>query len=157
MSRLSSLGKYFVTVFRREPWWVEFLSAIVIIGWVLLNFTTSEKLAGDRNFFLITKIAPQQFWLMLGFSLGLSQAILCLLNHMVGRWVLACLCAWWWLFLVCGVFLATTPVVPPGLATYGGYALANLLSVVRIFPNSARLFLNSLAKGVSKTISSRTG
>ena len=122
--------RFAVTIFRREPWWAEFWSALVAMAWALLSYGSMEPLRTWPAMAILTGLAGDQFWHLLGFGLGLCQMVFLLFDRRWMRWGAAVALCWFWGVLTVGVWTAMpwTPTV----ATYAGWCGINCFSILRL-------------------------
>lgn len=117
-------------VFRRDPWWAEFWSAVTALTWAGLSRASSGELRDWPSMRILIELGDDQSWQLIGLFLGGSQLLFLLCNQRWLRWCAAFLLCWFWGVLTVGVWGA----VPwaPGLAVYAGWCGINVFSILRL-------------------------
>lgn len=117
-------------IFKREPWWAEFWSAMTALSWAGLSYWSVEALREWPSMRILTEIGSDEFWHFTGFVLGLAQLLFLLSDRRWLRWGAAVALCWFWAVLTIGVWVA----VPwaPGVAVYAGWCGINVFSILRL-------------------------
>lgn len=118
------------TMFRREPWWAEFWSAIVAVAWSFLSAASRTELSEWPSMQVLTDLADAQVWHLVAAGLGVSQLMYLVLDARWLRWAMAIVMCWFWGVLTAGVWTATPWA--PGVAVYAGWCGINVFSILRL-------------------------
>lgn len=119
-----------VVVFRREPWWAEFWSAVTAMVWAGASFTSQEPLAVWPSMQVLLRIGGDQFWHVLGLGLGLGQLSCLIADRRWLRWGMALAMCWFWAVLTLGIWAAVPGA--PGVVVYAGWCGINVFSILRM-------------------------
>lgn len=120
---------FFRTLLRREHWWAEFYSALVVMLWAIQNWMLPQDLSAVSSFKFIVSVGPDRFWEGAAISVGLIQ-----LSALMCDWRMARLCAafftcWFYCFLQFGIMQANhESQLLPFIA---GYVGINLFAIIR--------------------------
>ena len=130
MTKMGSVVRRAAQVFRREPWWAEFWSALTAIAWAGLSYFSMQDLAVWPSMQVLLRIGGDQFWHQIGFGLGVIQVVVLAADHRWLRWGTAIAMCWFWAVLTLGVWVA----VPwaPGVVVYAGWCGINVFSILRL-------------------------
>lgn len=121
-------------VFRREPWWAEFWSAVTAIAWAGMSWGSGNELDAWPSMRVLLRIGDEGFWHAAGFGLGALQLAFLLGNRRWLRWGGAMAMGWFWAVLTLGVSVAGAP----GVAVYAGWCGINVFSVLRLLRHHGR-------------------
>lgn len=121
---------YAANMFKKEPWWAEFWSAVTALSWASLSYNSIGALSDWPSMQVITKIGSDGFWHFSGLALGLAQLSFLLTNSRWLRWGAAIALSWFWAVLTIGVWVATPWA--PGVVVYAGWCGINIFSILRL-------------------------
>ncbi len=117
-------------VFRREPWWAEFWSALTALAWAGLSWGNANDLDAWPSMQVLLRLGGERTWHLLAGGLGLAQLLFLLVDYRWLRWGGAVAGCWFWAVLTLGIWVA----VPwaPGVAVYAGWCGINAFSILRL-------------------------
>ena len=118
------------TIFRREPWWAEFWSAMTAVMWSSLSFASMGALQYWPSMRVLTELGGDRFWHVAGVGMGAMQFLFLLCDQRWLRWGAAIGMCWFWGVLTLGVWVATPWA--PAVAIYAGWCGINLFSILRL-------------------------
>ena len=127
MQKIACFWESAAYVFKREPWWAEFWSAVTAVLWAGLSYSSVEELQHWPSMRVLSELGDGQSWHFIGFGLGFAQLLFLIANNRWLRWIAAISLGWFWAVLTLGVWVA----VPwaPGVAVYAGWCGINVFSV----------------------------
>lgn len=121
-------------VFRREPWWAEFWSALTALAWAGFCWGGEPGGVPDLDTWpsmqVLLRLGDDRTWPLLAGGLGLLQLGFLAADRRWLRWGGAVAGCWFWAVLTLGVWAAVpwAPAVP----VYGGWCGINLFSILRL-------------------------
>lgn len=118
------------SIFRREPWWAEFWSAMTAVMWSLLSSVSMGALRYWPSMRVLTELGGDRFWHVAGVAMGAMQFLFLLYDQRWLRWGAAIGMCWFWGVLTLGVWVATPWA--PAVAVYAGWCGINLFSILRL-------------------------
>lgn len=119
--------------FRVGYWWAELWSAITAVIWSTVTCLSVQKLVECPSMRVLAEIGDDRFWHVLGFGLGLGQAVMLGCDRRWGRWargMFAVAQGWFWGVLALGMWVATSWSL--AVAVYAGWCLLNVASIMRL-------------------------
>jgi hypothetical protein len=128
----SRIIRYISSIYLREPWWAEFWSGTIAIGWALSFAISGESLtiSSPHTFEALEKVAPGDVWAWYCLIAGSIQIVVLLLDMRCARWLCAIIMSWFPCMAVTSMLMSTDLV--PHIAVYGGWAGINLFSIFRL-------------------------
>ena len=129
-SRSETCWTHLVVIFRREPWWAEFWSAIGALTWAAWSSLAPVGPDQIAAFRIVTRLADEGVWQVTGALLGTMQVVALVAGSRPWRRGACFLASWWWMFLLLAIALVNSSV--PSLALYAVMASINLYSLVRL-------------------------
>jgi hypothetical protein len=128
----SQIISYLSGVYLREPWWAEFWSGVIAIGWAIAFIADGEPLSisAPNTFQVMEHIAPGPWWALFCVIAGIFQLGALLANARKARWAGAIIMGWFPLTAVVAMLMSSHLV--PHIAVYGGWFGINLFSVFRL-------------------------
>ncbi len=117
-------------MFKREPWWAEFWSAITAVFWAALSYASFHSLHDAPSMQVLEEIGNDQIWHLVGLVLGVSQMIFLVCDQRWMRWAAAVALCWFWGVLTLGVWTALPWA--PAAAVYAGWCGINVFSILRL-------------------------
>lgn len=130
MKAFERLARAAAGMFRREPWWAEFWSAVTAVSWSGLSFASMGALRFWPSMRVLSELGGDRFWHLAGVGLGMTQMLFLLCDHRWLRWGAAVALCWFWGVLTMGVWAATPWA--PAVAVYAGWCGINLFSILRL-------------------------
>lgn len=119
-----------LVVFKREPWWAEFWSALACLSWGAYSMYLPTRMEMRYQLDVLTQLASGTFWEVTAMCLGTTQFIALIWNERLVRWAVALVASWWWSMHFVA-FLAVDPQART-VVFFVIFALLNLLSVARL-------------------------
>ena len=130
MSGFDTLLRGACNIFRREPWWAEFWSALTAVSWSVLSFASMDALRFWPSMRVLLELGGDRFWHVAGVGLGMMQLLFLVCDQRWLRWGASLALCWFWGVLTMGVWVATPWA--PGVAVYAGWCGVNLFSILRL-------------------------
>lgn len=130
MARISGLLIRGKALFRKEPWWAEFWSAVTAMMWSAMAISDPRGLDVWPSMQVLLTIADDFFWDTAGLTLGAAQFTALLVDRRWFRWGAAIAMCCLWGMLTTGVAAATP--WSPAVAVYAGWCGINLMSIFRL-------------------------
>ena len=124
--------------FRHEPFYIEWVSGLSILGWAIVSWSAGARLADQASYALIVRILTDDQWEGLLAALGVMQLCSVAVDIKWLRWTSAFLMSWLWFFLASAIWEATPGA--PGGWLYATQGVANLLTVALLMGNSVRFW-----------------
>ena len=130
--RSFSFGERLMRVYLREPWWAEFWSGVMGVGWAIALYfgDGSLKESAPNTFSPLILIASGRFWGWYCLVFGTAQIVALILNYKSARWVCAVGMSWFPCMSVMSMIMSESLV--PHISVYGGWACINLFSAFRL-------------------------
>jgi len=130
--RSLSISERLARVYLREPWWAEFWSGVMGIGWAIALHFGDDTLSqsSPNTFSSLVQIASGRFWGWYCLVLGIAQIVSLALNYKPARWTCAAGMSWFPCMAVMSMLMSDSLV--PHISVYGGWACINLFSVFRL-------------------------
>ena len=133
-----SWGKRRLIQFRaHEPLWVEIWSGLSLIAWACWLIVMSPAFAEREPYQVLAGIAGNHCWAAMAGTCGLAQFFCAIIDCKVARWIMAFFAAWLWFVLGYGLLLGNSSA--PGVASYWGWGLADMTSLVLLFNRKGRV------------------
>lgn len=132
VTRIRSIIRYISNIYLREPWWAEFWSGAIAIGWAIAFLADGEPLSisAPNTFQVMEHIAPGGVWAAFCAAAGTFQLAALLADARKARWAGAIIMGWFPLTSVAAMLLSSHLV--PHVAVYAGWFGINLFSVFRL-------------------------
>lgn len=130
VSRIQSAIRYISGIYLREPWWAEFWSGAIALGWAAVFFVSGVNIFDRVPLQLLSSISSGPIWAWFCLLVGTAQLTFLMLDRRCMRWLSALVMSWFPCMVVLSIALDVP--VSPSVAVYGGWAGINLFSIFRL-------------------------